>query len=127
PEDEVVEAHHRAAVAGPVNETAESLLQSQGRLGERQLRERVSYTLRASRIDGIGGHRKRESNHDHAAQALAGNIDPLPEARGPEQERALRLLERLEQLPALAVDALREDEHVVEVDALLERRVHITQ
>src|SRR5438445_333325 len=46
---------------------------------------------------------------------------------GPEQERALRLFERLEQLPALAVDALREDEHVVEVDALLQCSMHVAQ
>src|SRR6266852_3489275 len=125
--DPVVEDDHGAAVTGPADEAAESLLQTQGRLGQGELRERVANALRTGGVHRIGGNREGEADHDHTAQALPGNVDPLPEARRPEQERALGLLEGLEQLPALAVDALGEDEHIVKVDAVLQGRVHIAQ
>src|SRR5260370_37572065 len=122
-EDPVVEDDHSAAVAGPADEAAKTLLQAQSRLWQRELRERVAHALGTRGVHRIGGHREWQPDHDHTAQALPGNVDPLPEARRPEQERALGLLEGLEQLPALAVDALGEDQHIVEVDALLQRRV----
>src|SRR5438477_4182831 len=126
-EDSVVEDDHRAPVRRAPDQPAETLLEPQRRLRERELRKRVADLLGARGVHGIGGHRKRQPDHDHAAEPLARDVDALPEARGAKQERAIRFLKRFEQLPALAVDALAEDENLVEVHALLERGVHVAQ
>src|SRR5439155_24907147 len=83
--------------------------------------------LGAGGVDGIRRHWKRKADHDHAAQSLARNVDPLPEARSAEQEWPRCFLKRLEQLAPLTIDALSEDEHLVEVDALLQSRMDVAQ
>src|ERR1700737_1727964 len=59
-EDTVVEDHYGTAVAGPADEPAEALLQPQRRLRQRELRERITHPLRASRIDRIAWHGGRQ-------------------------------------------------------------------
>src|SRR5260370_35692333 len=44
-EDPVGEDDHSAAVAGPADEAAKTLLQAQSRLWQRELRERVAHAL----------------------------------------------------------------------------------
>ena len=83
--------------------------------------------LRPRRVDRLSWHREGQPDHDHAAQALARNVNALPEARRTEKERALGFLERLEKLAALAVDALTEDEHLIQVDSLPQRRMHVSK
>src|SRR5256885_4383836 len=126
-QDAVVEDDDRSAVGRPPDQAPEALLQTQRRLRQRQLRERIAHLLRPGGEDGIGRHRERQADDDHAAQALAGDVDSFPERRRAQEQRPFRLLERLEELPPLAVDTLAEDEHLVQVDALLERRMHVAQ
>ena len=94
---------------------------------QRKLREGISDLLRPRGIHRICGDWKRKPHDDHAAQPLAWDVDPLPEARRAEQERPLGLLKSLEQAAPLAVDALAEDQHFIEIDPLLEGRVHVAQ
>src|SRR6202521_250936 len=126
-EDAVVQDDDRAAIGGTADQATESLLQTERRLRQRQLPERVAHLLRTRRIDRVGRHREGKAYDDDAAQPLAGDVDPLPEGRGAQEQRARGFLECLEQLAALTVDALAEDEHLVEVDAVLERRMHVAQ
>jgi hypothetical protein len=96
-------------------------------LGQRQLRERIPHLLRPGGIDRLGRHRERKAHHDHAAEPFTRDVDAFPEARGAQEQRALRLLERLEEMTSLAVDPLSEDEHLVKVHAVLESGVHVAQ
>ena len=94
---------------------------------QRELRKRIADQFGARGVNGIRRDRKRQADHDHAAQALARDVDPFPEGRRPEQKGPRRFLKRLEQLAPLTVDSLAENEHLVEVDALLQRGVHVAQ
>src|SRR3989442_865187 len=126
-EDSVVEDHHRAAVGRTANQPAEPLLESQRRLRQSELRKRIADQFGARGVNGIRRDRKRQADHDHAAQALARDVDPLPEGRRPEQKGPPSFLKCLEQLAPLTVDALAANQHLVEVDPLLQRRVHVAQ
>src|SRR5260370_10425785 len=124
-EDPVVEDDNGAAVGRAPDQAPETLLQPQCGLRQRQLGEGFAHLLGARCVDGVCGHREWQPDDDDAAQALAWDVDALPERRRAEEQRAWRFFEALQQLTALPVDALAEDQNLVEVDALLERGVHV--
>src|SRR4029077_12901309 len=125
--DSVVEDDHRAAIRRGAYQPPKPLLQAQRGLRQRELAEGVAQLLGARGEHRLSRHREWQADDDDAAQPVAGHVDALPEGRGSEQQRAVGLLERLEQLAALPVDALAEDEQLVEVDPMLERCVDVAQ
>ena len=91
------------------------------------MQEGVAHPLGPGREHRLGGDREGQPNDDHAGQVLTGHVDPFPEAGGAQQERVLALLERPQQVAALAVDALSQDENVVQVAAVLEPGVDVAE
>ena len=49
------------------------------------------------RVDGIGGHRKWQAAHHHAAERVADHVDAFPECVGAEQRNARATPKALEQ------------------------------
>src|SRR5260370_7348184 len=79
----VVEDDHGAAVTGPADEAAESLLQTQGRLGQGELRERVANALRTSGVHRIGGNWEAAAAPDPPPQAPPAHLTPFPQTPCP--------------------------------------------
>src|SRR5438067_1195651 len=87
--DPVIQKDQHAAIALAANQPAESLFQSDSRLRDLVIVERVpprvANTLDARVDHRIVRHREWQFIYDNAAQLLARHIDSLPKGRGGEE------------------------------------------
>ena len=114
----LVAEHDHAAIGAAPDQPSEALAQAQHRLREHVLAERVAESFRAGPHERVGRHRERQLGDDHAAERVAGNVDALPEAGGPEQHGAPVGEEAGQDLPAGAVEALAEQRDAARLHAL---------
>ncbi|MNE61066.1 hypothetical protein D3C80_1562510 [compost metagenome] len=105
-------------VLGRPNQPAKTLLETDDRLRNRQLHERILLLgleqLRLRLRERMVRRLKRKSDDRQAGQRLSRNIHTFPEAAGPEQHRSRAVLEPPDQLAAAAsLHSLAKDRNVL--------------